>query len=222
MRRDIEFTSGGETVRGWLYTPDGGDGPVPGRRHGRRLVLRQGARAAARRAGVRRHRARRDSLRLPQLRRRATGRAASTSIRTRRSRTTGTPSRSPRRSTRSTPNGSAVWGLSYSGGHALILGATDPRVKCVSAQIPVVDGYRNMRRVHGTMGFRQLRAGAAGRPASPLRRAARTDSSPTRRRTRPRRSRPGRSPRPTRRSASSSRARRRPTRTGARSNPPSS
>ena len=49
-----------------------------------------------------------------------------------------------------------VWGLSYSGGHALILGATDPRVKCVSAQIPVVDGYRNMRRVHGTIGFRRF------------------------------------------------------------------
>ena len=29
MRRDIEFTSGGDTVRGWLYTPDTGDGPWP-------------------------------------------------------------------------------------------------------------------------------------------------------------------------------------------------
>ena len=29
MRRDIEFTSGGETVRGWLYTPDTADGPLP-------------------------------------------------------------------------------------------------------------------------------------------------------------------------------------------------
>ena len=49
-----------------------------------------------------------------------------------------------------------VWGLSYSGGHALVVGATDPRVRCVSAQIPVVDGYRNMRRVHGTVGFRKF------------------------------------------------------------------
>jgi pimeloyl-ACP methyl ester carboxylesterase len=47
-----------------------------------------------------------------------------------------------------------IWGLSYSGGHALIVGATDPRVKCIVSQIPVVDGYRNMRRVHGTIGFR--------------------------------------------------------------------
>src|SRR3954452_21749377 len=49
-----------------------------------------------------------------------------------------------------------AWGLSYSGGHVLIVGATDPRVKCVSSQIPVVDGYRNMRRVHGTIGFRRF------------------------------------------------------------------
>ncbi|MDX6455582.1 MAG: uncharacterized protein QOD48_1689, partial [Gaiellaceae bacterium] len=49
-----------------------------------------------------------------------------------------------------------VWGLSYSGGHALVLAAVDPRVKCAVSQIPVVDGYRNMRRVHGTMGFRRF------------------------------------------------------------------
>jgi fermentation-respiration switch protein FrsA (DUF1100 family) len=51
-----------------------------------------------------------------------------------------------------------VWGLSYSGGHVLVVAATDPRVKCVSSQIPVVDGYRNMRRVHGTLGFRRFEA----------------------------------------------------------------
>ena len=49
-----------------------------------------------------------------------------------------------------------VWGISYSGGHALILGATDPRVTCLVSQIPVVDGYENMRRVHGTIGYRRL------------------------------------------------------------------
>jgi hypothetical protein len=49
-----------------------------------------------------------------------------------------------------------AWGLSYSGGHVLVVGATDPRVRCVSSQIPVVDGYRNMRRVHGTIGFRRF------------------------------------------------------------------
>lgn len=50
----------------------------------------------------------------------------------------------------------SVWGISYSGGHALIVGATDWRVKNVMSVVPVVDGYVNMRRVHGTVGFRTL------------------------------------------------------------------
>jgi len=50
----------------------------------------------------------------------------------------------------------AVWGISYSGGHVLILGATDPRIRCLVSQIPVVDGYENMRRVHGSIGYRKL------------------------------------------------------------------
>jgi cephalosporin-C deacetylase-like acetyl esterase len=49
-----------------------------------------------------------------------------------------------------------AWGISYSGGHVIVLAATDPRVKVIVSQIPVVDGYRNMRRVHGTMGYRKL------------------------------------------------------------------
>lgn len=49
-----------------------------------------------------------------------------------------------------------VWGISYSGGHALILAATDPRVRTIVSQIPVIDGFENMRRAHGTMGYRAL------------------------------------------------------------------
>lgn len=49
-----------------------------------------------------------------------------------------------------------AWGISYSGGHVLILAATDPRVKAIVSQIPVIDGYRNMRRIHGTLGYRRL------------------------------------------------------------------
>lgn len=49
-----------------------------------------------------------------------------------------------------------AWGISYSGGHVVILAAVDPRVKVIVSQIPVVDGYENMRRVHGTMGYRRL------------------------------------------------------------------
>ena len=51
-----------------------------------------------------------------------------------------------------------VWGISYSGGHVLIVAATDPRVKCVVANIPVVDGHRTMQQVHGALAFRKLEA----------------------------------------------------------------
>ncbi len=54
------------------------------------------------------------------------------------------------------PGRIGVWGISYSGGHALILAATDPRVKAIVSQIPVIDGFENMRRAHGTMGYRAL------------------------------------------------------------------
>jgi pimeloyl-ACP methyl ester carboxylesterase len=42
-----------------------------------------------------------------------------------------------------------VWGISYSGGHAMILAALDPRVKCAVGNIPVIEGYQTMRLVHG-------------------------------------------------------------------------
>lgn len=54
------------------------------------------------------------------------------------------------------PDRIGAWGISYSGGHVIVLAATDPRVKAIVSQIPVVDGYRNMRRVHGTVGYRKL------------------------------------------------------------------
>ena len=54
------------------------------------------------------------------------------------------------------PERVGIWGISYSGGHVLITGATDPRVKCIVSTIPVVDGYENMVRAHGTIGFRKL------------------------------------------------------------------
>ena len=94
-----------------------------------------------------------------------------------------------------------VWGLSYSGGHALILGATDPRVQLRLR----ADPRRRRLSQHAPRARHDrlppVRAAAAGRPASALPRRARTGSCPTPRPTRPPRSRPGRSPRPTRRSS---------------------
>ena len=51
-----------------------------------------------------------------------------------------------------------VWGISYSGGHVLILGVIDPRVKVIVSNVPVIDGYQTMWRVHGTDRFRKLQA----------------------------------------------------------------
>ncbi|MEU6559386.1 alpha/beta hydrolase [Nocardia nova] len=51
-----------------------------------------------------------------------------------------------------------VFGISYSGGHALILAATDPRVKAAVGVVPVVEGYDNMRRAHGEIAFAALEA----------------------------------------------------------------
>lgn len=40
-----------------------------------------------------------------------------------------------------------VWGSSYSGAHVIVVGAIDRRVKCVSAQVPLISGHNNARRL---------------------------------------------------------------------------
>ncbi|HEY3233039.1 MAG TPA: alpha/beta hydrolase [Roseiflexaceae bacterium] len=40
-----------------------------------------------------------------------------------------------------------IWGTSYSGAHVLVVGALDRRVKCVVAQVPLVDGRANLHRI---------------------------------------------------------------------------
>ena len=155
MRRDVEFASGGETVRGWLYTPEEGAGPFP-------AIVMAGGWCYVKEL-VQPHVAQRFA---------DTGLAAilfdyrnfGSSDGTRRQHIDPNAQIEDYRNAISfaetldevDSERIGVWGLSYSGGHALIVGATDPRVKCVSAQIPVVDGYRNMRRVHGTIGFRKF------------------------------------------------------------------
>jgi fermentation-respiration switch protein FrsA (DUF1100 family) len=54
------------------------------------------------------------------------------------------------------PDRIGSWGISYSGGHQLILGAIEPRIKAFVSNVPVIDGYQTMWRVHGTERFRQL------------------------------------------------------------------
>src|ERR1700737_3155333 len=41
-----------------------------------------------------------------------------------------------------------IWGTSYAGGHAIVLGATDRRLRAVVAQVPTISGYQqSLRRV---------------------------------------------------------------------------
>jgi hypothetical protein len=40
-----------------------------------------------------------------------------------------------------------IWGSSYSGGHVVVVGAIDRRVKCVVSQVPLISGHNNARRL---------------------------------------------------------------------------
>lgn len=40
-----------------------------------------------------------------------------------------------------------IWGSSYSGGHVLVAGAVDRRVKCVVSQVPLISNHNNARRL---------------------------------------------------------------------------
>jgi pimeloyl-ACP methyl ester carboxylesterase len=55
-------------------------------------------------------------------------------------------------------NNLGVFGISYSGGHSLILAAIEPRVKAFVSVVPVVDGHANMVRSHGEPAFRDYEA----------------------------------------------------------------
>jgi fermentation-respiration switch protein FrsA (DUF1100 family) len=46
------------------------------------------------------------------------------------------------------PKRIGLWGTSYAGGHAIVLGATDRRLRCVVAQVPTISGYeQGLRRI---------------------------------------------------------------------------
>ncbi|WP_323688313.1 alpha/beta hydrolase [Rhizobium sp. AN69] len=47
------------------------------------------------------------------------------------------------------PTRIGVWGTSYAGGHAIVLGATDRRLRCVVAQVPTISGHEQfLRRIN--------------------------------------------------------------------------
>jgi len=155
VRQDVQFASQGDTIRGWLFTPDEGQAPYPaivmagGWCYVKELVQPHyaqffvdagfavllfdyrnfGASDGARRQHID------PAMQLEDYRNAISYLETCKDVDAARI---------------------GVWGLSYSGGHVLVLAAVDPRVRCAVSQIPVVDGYRNMRRVHGTMGFRRF------------------------------------------------------------------
>jgi uncharacterized protein len=45
------------------------------------------------------------------------------------------------------PDRIGIWGSSYSGAHVIVVGAIDRRVKCVSAQVPLISGHNNAQRL---------------------------------------------------------------------------
>jgi hypothetical protein len=46
------------------------------------------------------------------------------------------------------PKRIGIWGTSYAGGHAIVLAATDRRIKAVVSQVPTINGYeQGLRRV---------------------------------------------------------------------------
>jgi uncharacterized protein len=154
--REVEFTSGGETVRGDLLLPDG-DGPFP-------VVVMAGGWCYVK------------ELRQPQYAAEFVRRGFAALIFD--YRRMGASDGEPRQHIEpwdqiedyknaitfvsGLPEIDAtrigIWGISYSGGHVLIVGATDPRVKSVVANVPVIDGYQTMWRMHGTVRFRMLKA----------------------------------------------------------------
>jgi fermentation-respiration switch protein FrsA (DUF1100 family) len=157
MKREVEFESGGTVVRGDLYVPEDASGPYP-------VVVMAGGWCYVK------------ELRQPVYAElfNAAGIAALVFDYRRLGASDGEPRqhidpwdqiedyRSAISFVSHLPEVDAerigVWGISYSGGHSLIVGALDRRVKSVISIVGVMDGYENMRRVHGRDGFRRLRA----------------------------------------------------------------
>ena len=144
MREDIEFSAEGVMLRGWLYRPEGTSSPAPAvvMSHGfsavKEMYLDRFAQAFAdaglaalvydnRNFGASDGEPRQEIDPWAQVR---DYRAAITYAATR-------PEVDPDRI--------GVWGSSYSGGHVLVIGAIDRRVKCVAAQVPMISGHANSR-----------------------------------------------------------------------------
>jgi fermentation-respiration switch protein FrsA (DUF1100 family) len=144
MRTDIQFDADGVTLRGWLYTPDGTSGPAPTivMAHGysavKEMYLDRFAEAFAsaglasvvydnRNFGASDGEPRQEIDPWEQVRDYRDAITYATTL----------PEVDSERI--------GIWGSSYSGGHVLVVGAIDRRVKCVVAQVPLISGHMNFR-----------------------------------------------------------------------------
>ncbi|WP_212807161.1 MULTISPECIES: alpha/beta hydrolase [unclassified Mycolicibacterium] len=146
-RQDVEFTAAdGVTLRGWLFVPDGA-GPHPG------ITMAHGF------AGVKEH----GLARFAEL-----FAAAGFVVLVHDHRGFGASDGTPRGDVDPwvqiadwrraisfleshpavDPTRIGLWGTSYAGGHAIVLGATDRRLRAVVAQVPTISGYQqSLRRI---------------------------------------------------------------------------
>lgn len=152
MREDVEFTSAGLTLRGWLYRPDGsaGDRPAVVMSHGFSAVKEQGLDGFAQRfadAGMivlvfdHRHLGASDGDergRIIYQEQQDDTRAALGWL---------------TQQTGVAVDRIGLWGSSYSGAHAIFLGAFDPRVNVVVAQVPGLDTVGTLIAMGGREGF---------------------------------------------------------------------
>jgi hypothetical protein len=130
-RRDVEFeVEGGDRLRGWLFRSEVEAGPHPAisMAHGYAGVKEHGLERFARAFadGGLRHDI--DPWRQIGDWRRAISFLESLPV--------------------VDPGRIGVWGTSYAGGHVLVLGATDRRIRAVVSQVPTISGYeQGLRRV---------------------------------------------------------------------------
>lgn len=146
QRRDVEFeVDGGDRLRGWLFLPENIDGPRPAisMAHGYAGIKEHGIEPFARAfadAGfvvlLHDHRnfgASDGALRhdIDPWRQIADWRRAITFLES-------LPEVDPKRL--------GVWGTSYAGGHVIVLGATDRRLRAVVSQVPTISGFEQGQR----------------------------------------------------------------------------
>ena len=148
QRTDIAFEAeGGVTLRGWLYVPTGGTGPYPA------ITMAHGY------AGVKEHGLERFAEKFA-----SNGFVVLLHDHRNFGASDGTPRQDIdpwrqiadwRRAISFLEHQDVVdakriglWGTSYSGGHALVLGATERRLRAIVAQVPTISGFeQGLRRI---------------------------------------------------------------------------